>query len=245
MLLSLLALGIALFGGLTASRAFETSALAQRPMEQVARDVHRLAQVAVRGRVRVGIQIGHEQAAEQPDELASLRQSTGGYFGGVAEVDINRQVATALKRKLEAEGVAVDLIPATVPQRYTADLFLSLHADSSPEPQRRGYKSAHFEPPRNWLEPQLKTYIDQVYFDVTALPDDHDNVTRKMIRYYAFNHQEYLHAIHPATPGVIVEMGYISHPDDREFLRDPSRPASAIADGVLSYLRERNRLPPQ
>lgn len=198
---------------------------------------------ALLGPPRVGVQVGHLDAAAHPDELARLRVSTGGLANGVAEVDVNRAVADALARRLRRTGVRVDVLPATLPPDYRADLLLSVHADASPDPARRGYKSAHFDPPRNRREPRLKQLIDDAYLTSAPLPDDDRNVSGNMLHYYAFN-PRFRHAAHPGTPAVLVELGYISNRADLAFLHDPERPAAALAEGVLAFLRERDRLPP-
>ncbi len=194
------------------------------------------------GPVRIGLQIGHYRAPEHPDELASLRINTGASVAGVSEVSVNLAVAERIKARLEAYGVQVDLLPATVPPGYRADLFVSLHADSSPDPWRRGFKSAHFNPPRNSLEPILKAYLDASYAHLTGFPDDHHNVTRNMRHYYAFNHRRYRHTVNPRTPAVIFEMGYLSHPYERHTLSTAQGPADALSTGILNYLMSRGRL---
>ena len=190
---------------------------------------------------RVGLQIGHLNPQEQPDELAALRMNTGGYAFGINEVDINKATAYMLKDMLEFEGIEVDLLPATIPPNYHADLLISLHADSSPDVNRRGYKSAYFRYPRNKWEPELKKAIDQAYFFFSGLPDDDANVSGSMLEYYAFNRAYYKHAVSRSTPAVIVEMGYISNEKDRAFLLDPVNPAYALKRGILTYLAERGR----
>lgn len=194
------------------------------------------------GDVRVGIQIGHLDAALHPEEHAWLRASTGAAVGDVTEVDINRAVAHALADILVQHGVQVDLLPATVPPRYRADALVALHADSNEDPDRRGYKSAHFEPARTPQERRLKAWIDASYLDATGLPDDHENVTGNMYRYYAFD-PRYRYAVSPVTPSLLIEMGYISNRYDLATLAHPEVPARAIADGILAYLREVGRLP--
>ena len=197
---------------------------------------------AARGPVRVGLQVGHEDVAAHPNELAQLRWNTGGHANGVDEVDLNRSVAEALRVQLEAQGVAVDLLRATPPPGYYADLMLSLHTDSVTDPERRGYKSATFAPVRNPLEPQLKETIDRAYYAVSGLPNDHHNTTENMYRYYAFNGR-YRHSVHPGTPALIVELGYLSSAEDMAFLSVPKRPAAALSRGVIQFLQERGRLP--
>lgn len=191
---------------------------------------------------RVGLQIGHFEVHNHPKELAALRKNTGGSVEGLHEVALNQAVARELKTILEARGIEVDLLPATIPPRYRADLVLSIHADASGDPERRGYKSAHFIPARNRAEPELKRAVDGTYLAMSGLPDDHENVTRNMLNYYAFNYRRYHHSVRRTTPGLIVELGYISNYEDRSFLEDPSRPAEALAAGIITYLEQRGRL---
>jgi hypothetical protein len=195
-----------------------------------------------RGPPRVGLQIGHLEAGSHPEELANLRYSTGASVNGVNEVDVNFAVAQILRDMLVNEGVVVELLPATVPQDYRADLFISLHADGSEDRERRGYKSAIFRYERNDKETFLKQIIDENYFYFSGLPDDDNNVSGSMLEYYAFNHERFKHSVHPKTPAIIVEMGYVSNAKDLEFLEDPVNPAYALKIGILSYLREVGRL---
>ena len=195
------------------------------------------------GPPRVGLQIGHDGADRQPSELAHLRGNTGGFADGLSELAVNRSVALALKRRLEAHGVTVDLLRATPPAGYHADLMLALHADSVSDTTRTGYKSAYFHPPRSGLEPGLKGLIDADYLRATGLPDDTENTTDAMREYYAFNFRSYAHTIHPATPALIVELGYLSNPSDATLLREPDVLAGALAGGVVRFLEGRNRLP--
>lgn len=198
----------------------------------------------VLGPPRVAVQVGHLRADAQPDELASLRVSTGAQLGTLREVDVNGAVAEALAARLRAAGVQVELLPATVPPGLRTDVLLSVHADASRDPDRRGYKSAHAVPARNDREPLLKTTVDVAYLTRSNLPDDDANVTGAMLDYYAFADHRVRHAAHPATAGLIVELGYLSHPADRAWLDDPERPAAALADGILRYLAAVDRWHP-
>lgn len=197
---------------------------------------------SLKGPVRVGLQIGHLEVSDQPEELASLRYNTGASVGGINEVDVNLVVAQTLRDMLEHEGITVDLLPAKVPQNYKADVFVSLHADSSEDPKRRGYKSAVFRFERNKKDTLLKEIIDRNYFYFSGLPDDDNNVSGSMLEYYAFNHQRFKHSVSRRTPAIIVEMGYLSNKEDLAFLDDPVNPAYALKIGILSYLREIGRI---
>jgi N-acetylmuramoyl-L-alanine amidase len=196
----------------------------------------------LKGPARVGIQIGHFEVSNHPEELANLRYNTGASVGGVNEVDVNLVVAQTLRDMLENEGIVVDLLPATVPRNYKADVFVSLHADSSEDSKRRGYKSAVFRFERNKRDALLKSIIDKNYFYFSGLPDDDSNVSGSMLEYYAFNHQRFKHTVNRRTPAIIVEMGYLSNAEDLAFLEDPVNPAYALKIGILSYLKEVGRL---
>jgi N-acetylmuramoyl-L-alanine amidase len=196
----------------------------------------------IRGPVRVGLQIGHLEVSNHPEELANLRYSTGASVNGVNEVDVNLVVAQTLRDMLQVEGIVVDMIPATVPPDYKADLFVSLHADSSEDPERRGYKSAVFRFERNQNDALLKQIIDKNYFYFSGLPDDDNNVSGSMLEYYAFNYQRFKHTVSKKTPAIIVEMGYLSNEADLAFMENPVNPAYALKIGILSYLREVGRM---
>jgi hypothetical protein len=220
------------------TRAYADAGLPERPS----------AWTVVRGRIagppRIAIQVGHWRADEHPDELAVLRASTGAAVGDLREVDLNLAVAEALARRLRRAGIDATLLPATVPPRLRADVLLAVHADASLEAQRRGYKSAHATPARSRREPLLKAAVDAAYLRASGLPDDHDNVTGAMLDYYAFADHRLRHAAHRSTAGLIVELGYLSHPLDRTWLADPERVAAALADGLLRYLAGMDRWHP-
>ncbi|MEX2534209.1 MAG: N-acetylmuramoyl-L-alanine amidase [Trueperaceae bacterium] len=190
----------------------------------------------------VGLQVGHLEAASHPQELAALRVSTGGFGGGRFEVEVNQAVAVSLAERLGSHGIAVDLLPATVPPRYRADLVVSIHADSSPDTHRRGYKSAVFRPRRNPNDARLKAELDRAYLAGSGLPDDDDNVTGNMLEYYAFN-RHYRHSLARRTPAAIVELGYLTHPKDSQLLATPDRVAALLETGIVSYLESTGRLP--
>lgn len=64
-----------------------------------------------------------------------------------------------------------------------------------------------------------------------------------MTAYYAFNWPRYEHAVHPYTPSVIVETGFMTNSEDRALLvNNPELPATGIANGILAFL-ESDRKP--
>ncbi len=196
----------------------------------------------IRGPVRIGLQVGHLEATAQPDELASLRTSTGAHAAGLNEVDVNEAIADALALRLRAHGYEVEVLPATIPIRYRADVVLSIHADASLDLERHGYKSAHFTPARNPREALLKLELDRAVLRSTSLADDDRNVSGNMLQYYAFNNRRFRHAVARRTPALLLEMGYLSNDDDRQVLMQPERMAKVLEAGVLRYLVEIGRI---
>jgi N-acetylmuramoyl-L-alanine amidase len=256
-LLALLALLVGLNGALALRDAFTVGGTVPRLVPSSAtgvlglfsdevrvlrHSVLRRAANAIKGPVRIGLQVGHLGAADQPEELATLRTSTGGHWDGVDEVTVNLAVVEALAERLTAMGFEVEVLTATVPVAYRADALISVHADANPDTARRGYKSAHTRPARNALEPLLKLAIDRSVFLATELPDDDRNVSGNMLHYYAFNHRRFSHSAAARTPALLVELGYLSNEQDMELLRDPELFADAIARGIVTFLDEIGRL---
>ena len=238
---SLLAVTVAAI--LAAAAVVHSKHLLPASAQRVTARWHPTRTVAVRGAGapwRVGIQIGHLHAAELPAELSRLHGSTGAWAAGVAELQINIVVARAAAALLEAEGVEVTLLPATIPPGFDADAFISVHADGNNDSSARGYKVS---PP--WRASPasrlLAATLHQHYGQETGLPADLNGVTYNMRGYYAFNGYRYRHAIADTTPAAILEMGYVSNPEDRAYLRkNTAVAAQGLAAGVLAYLQQRD-----
>lgn len=189
---------------------------------------------------RVGLQVGHLRSNELPEELARLRTSTGARWGAITEAQLNEDIVNRVKPLLEAQGVIVDVLPATVPPSYDADAFLAIHADGSQSAAARGWKLA-----TPWRASEaskaLMAAVAAAYGPATGLPEDVGGVTVNMRGYYAFNYRRHEHAIRRTTPAIIVEMGFMTNAADRGVMfGQPDRVAKGIADGVLAYLRARD-----
>jgi len=188
--------------------------------------------------LRVGIQAGHWKNSELPAELASLRGSTGAVGNGWKEVDVNLDVASRVAGILREKGVQVDLIPATVPVDYQADAFVALHGDANGNPSVSGFKLAR----ARWSKiPQkddaLIQAISAEYQAATGLREHPSTITENMRQYYAFDWKDLKHAVNPATPAVILEMGFLTTTSDRQLLLEqPDRVAQGIARGILKFL---------
>ncbi len=185
----------------------------------------------------VTLQAGHWRNENLPEELQHLTTHTGAYSNGVSEVDVNVAVANLAAKRLFERGYSVDILDATVPISYTTDLFLALHADGSSLSSWRGFKAVS-----PWgAVPSSEDFVSILYEEygkATGLPTD--AVTSvAMADYYAFDpERKYRHDIAPGVPSALLEMGFVTNPDDRKVLTtEQDRLAWGIANAVDRWFR--------
>jgi hypothetical protein len=189
------------------------------------------------GQMRVGLQAGHWLAHQAPEELERLHGG-GSRGGGKEEWEVTLDLAQRTKYFLEQEGMEVDVLPATVPVRYRAHVFVSIHADGDPLGRVRGFKVARpgFSSIPD-IDDRLVEALNAAYAAATGLPRDDEHITRRMLYYYAFNSRRYCHAVAPGVPQAIIETGFLTSRADRELLLgSPTLVARGIANGVLAFL---------
>jgi N-acetylmuramoyl-L-alanine amidase len=188
------------------------------------------------GPKRVGLQVGHWLIEQAPSELRWLQGGAVG--GGKQEWEVNLDIARRTHVLLEAAGVEVDILPATVPVRYRAHAFVSIHADGDPAGRGQGFKVAR--PAISAIpadDDRLVAAMNERYATATGLPRDDGNITIRMRYYYAFNSRRYCHAVAPGVPQLIVETGFLTSASDRALLLGaPDRAARGIAEGILAFL---------
>lgn len=190
---------------------------------------------------RVAIQAGHWKSDEAPDELRRLIPQTGAEWEGVTEVEINLDIAQRVSVILNSKGIAVDLLPTTIPVGYVADAFVALHGDSDGVGVASGFKMAHGTR-RGPHEDALLNDIKDAYGAATGLDYDATRISRNMTGYFAFNWSRFQHAVAAHTPAVILEMGFVSNDNDRALMLDRADVvADAIATGVIKFLDETPR----
>jgi len=186
--------------------------------------------------LRVALQAGHWKAQEAPDELAGLRDNGGTRGGGRNEWEVNLEIAERTAELLRADGYEVDVLPATVPQRYVADAFIAIHADGNNDTSVNGYRVAAPRRDQTRRAQEFANVLTGAYGEATGVRSI-GTVTRRMTGYYAFNSRRYDHAIHPQTVGVIIETGFLTSPvDQRILVGDPGRSARGIYQGVVRFL---------
>ena len=185
----------------------------------------------------IGIQAGHWQEANMPAELSFLRTSTGGAGGGVKEADINLKIAQKVQSILQSEGATVDLLPATVPVKYTADAFVAIHCDATDSSAPRGYKVA--SSPASAVPNRDKALVKALYDEygrTTGMPTN-DAITNDMLYYYAFNNSRLQHTVASTTPAAIFEAGFLTNSADRSYLvNQTDEVAQGIAQGITDFL---------
>ena len=191
------------------------------------------------GQYRVALQIGHYKIKEVPDELEAIRKQWGTYGGGRNEDEVAMDVATRTAALLQEEGVLVELLPAAVPGGYTADAFVSLHADGASSLSKRGFKVA-----TRWAsyvaeqDARLVEMIYEEYAPATGLPQNYE-INDNMRDYYSFAPWRNDWRVSNLTPSALIEMGYMTHPADREVLfYATDKLASGLAKGIMRFLDE-------
>jgi N-acetylmuramoyl-L-alanine amidase len=150
---------------------------------------------------------------------------------GLTEAQVNRAVAEALARALRWRGATVDLLDEFDPQLdgYTADAFISIHADSC-EVDRSGYKVASPEYGSEASQ-RLADCLWERYYTATGLTPDPNTVTNDMRRYHAFSE------ISPETPAAIIEIGYLRA--DRAIIAGrPDKAVKGILGGIECFLAD-------
>ena len=186
---------------------------------------------------KVALQAGHYKMNELPPALAPISKQLGTYGGGRNEPQLTFDMAQRTAKLLQDQGVQVDVLPATVPTGYTADAFVSLHADGATSKDRRGYKvSTRYESMVAVQDALLVEALTEEYNAATGLPQDY-RIGDDMRDYYAFTPLRPNYRVSLYTPAAIIEMGFMTNAADRELLFDaPDRAAQGLANGIIRFL---------
>lgn len=195
------------------------------------------------GPAKVALQVGHWKNDEVPEELHRLKGNTGATGGGKSEWEVNYAIAKETAELLKAKGITVELLQATIPPHYWADVFVAIHADGSEDSSKSGYKVATSRRDTTGNASLLVSSIETAYEVATGLEKD-PNITRNMRGYYAFSWWRYNHAVHPMTVSAILETGFLTSPSDQQLLiYEPEVSAQGLANGIITYLTSQKLLP--
>lgn len=169
---------------------------------------------------------------------------TGTSHGDILEKNINLAIARYLYEELRKVNI-IPIMTRTEDKLYEnsrnkdlrqrpiiannakADLFISIHANNFPSSKASG--SQIFYKKNSEKSQELAEYIQK---ELEKLRDENKRVLKKG-DYYVLN------AI--KCPGVLIEVGFLSNPEDRKLLTDPAyqqKLAIAIRDGIVNYFQE-------
>lgn len=233
-LLLVILVGVGLVGGFLALRLLEkdrpTRALRQLPTPTPTR-AHTVAYATVQAdspNYRVAIVAGHWK-----------NDSGAVCTDGLQEVQINLTVAREVVSILEQRGYEARLFPefAAELKGFEGSAFVSIHSDSCQTPGLSGFKVAHVENSAAPVkEEQLVNCLWSEYEKATGLARHEDSITEAMRNYHNFRQ------ISPATPGAIIELGFML--EDRNLLVYRYKAvAQGVAAGIVCYLEGPDALP--
>ena len=101
--------------------------------------------------------------------------------------------------------------------------FVSVHINSFTRSDVKGLETY-------WYQPQSKA-LGQIVHNYLTLSIDSPDRGLQTARFYVINHTN--------APSILVEVGYISNPDERKEMQTSKRQkktVKAIGDGILLYL---------
>lgn len=168
---------------------------------------------------------------------------------GAYESALNLRVSALLKQKLEAQGIRVVIFRTNdiyyskgdrqrMAREAGADVFISLHHNSSPTPSLSGtevyYYRAYSKPLAASIHANLASAWQEIYKNNAAMrahvvPEDGG------VRYYPFRVTRI-----EECPSVLIECGYLSNATECDACYDPvnqDKLASAICRGIVGYLK--------
>jgi N-acetylmuramoyl-L-alanine amidase len=157
------------------------------------------------------------------------------YRGGMQEKDINLSIASQLGDQLKARGARVIMTRggdsflelddrARIADRYNADLFVSIHADSSPKRYISG-TGIHIHTQASLTTMRIAQCIAASF-------------RRNGISCRGIFRSNFAVLREHNQPGTLIECGYLTNTQDAQRLNDPayrSKLASAVAEGVVDH----------
>jgi N-acetylmuramoyl-L-alanine amidase len=181
---------------------------------------------------KIGIVSGHRGPELDPGAVCP---------DGLTEAEITFNVSQLVVRELRAQGFSVDLLDEFDPrlENYQAAALVSIHANTCQDfgEHVSGFlvAAAAARVTARGDDEILVDCLAQYYHQSTTLAR-HNGLTEDMTNYHTFRE------IHPLTPAVIIELGFMRA--DRDLLTNrPHEAAQGVADGVLCFLQP-NQAPP-
>ena len=152
----------------------------------------------------------------------------------IYEKDITLDIAKRLEKILDKKGYNVVMTRSNdkyvslqerveITDKNEADLFVSVHVNSSVTPEGNGLETHYYTP-------QSYEFAQIVHKEFASAIDSKDRGLFKS-KFYVINHTQ--------CPSILVETGFISNPEERKELMTNQRrqkTAEAIAKGIVKYL---------
>lgn len=210
------------------------------------------------GKFLVVIDPGHQQKANLnlepigPGATTQKYKVTDGTTGVVTkkrEAVLVLEMASVLKEKLEAKGIQVLMTRtsqdvdisnkerATFANDHKADLFLRLHADGSENPNQSGF--AVLTPAEG------SPYTKDIYAESLQISQTIVNKMREnhQVKVNGIKFRDDLSGFNWAkVPGVLLELGFMSNPEEDKKLSDPQYVNSllqSVTDSVVEYRKSK------
>jgi len=178
----------------------------------------------------IGLIVGHWYREAVQDVGAVCESETGEVV--LTELEVNEAIAALLIPMLEERGARVWKLQELDPvlRGFTADLALSIHADSCVK--NSGFKAAHYAySGARDREQILIQCLQTEYAASTNMEWDPFTITPAMTHYHM--HEK----VHLHTPSVILEMGFLG--GDAPILttvQGQQRVATGILNSILCFL---------
>jgi N-acetylmuramoyl-L-alanine amidase len=177
---------------------------------------------------KVGLQVGHWRREEAP---APFNRHTGSSGRGLTEAEVNLRIAELTAELLRRVGHEVELLPTWFPAGYRADVVVAIHADGAASPAARGFFADR--PARSRVaeaEARLVAVLNKEYAAATGIPHVYRGNANTRY-YYGYDR------VHPETPMVLIECGFLTSPVDQRVLVDrPDLAAQGLAGGIAAFL---------
>jgi N-acetylmuramoyl-L-alanine amidase len=157
---------------------------------------------------------------------------------GLMEKSVTLPVAKELARLLREDGFDVVMTRQTdvfielderaaIANRFSADLFVSIHADACPDPFMRGFTVYTCRDPSAASRGVASAVVEALHgTDIEGL---------------GMRQANYRVLVVTQCPAILVELGYLSNGLDAEMLADPAvqaQLARSIADGIAAYFSQ-------
>lgn len=157
-------------------------------------------------------------------------------IGGLKEAEVNLLLAHMVKARLEAsykilmtrtgEQTVSLAARCNLANAEGADLFVSLHCNASPNVLAHGTETYY-------LSQQAKSLAEAIHAGLVSLGLRDRGIKRN--KFYVLRHTE--------MPAVLVEVGFVTNPDDAAKLASVdwlNKAADAIAVGIQKYMQGGN-----